>query len=196
MSETGLRQADLERLAAAALRDASPDELLDLADTALEQAAAAHDAHALERIAELLETVAAAHGPEGRGLAVAAVRARAAPAAEPTACEEAPPRAPVPSQATPCAGWGRRVAAFAVDWFVLLVAIVLVLAGTGYSPGRSWSCGSCCRLSTSAPSSSTPSGRCRTSAIGRCTTRPPTPSSSRSADRHRNAGRDGAKRLP
>ena len=134
MTTTTLQPPGLEQLAAAHRRGASPSELLDLADGAIEWATEAEDAEALASIAAQLAAAAALHGPDGRGLAIAAARARAAipatptPTPSPPTAEQRQPVVPRPSQSPPsaCAGWGRRVAGFLIDWFVLM----LVLEGT------------------------------------------------------------------
>lgn len=109
-----------ERLAAARLRGAHPDELLDLADPAIEQAAAAADATRLELIAAELEQAAATHPETGNGLRIAAARARAA----------LPPTPPTPAAARPAdrgtaemenfATWGKRSLAWLIDWCILV----------------------------------------------------------------------------
>ena len=69
----------LDQLAAARLRGAKPDELLELAEAAVDQATAAGDAQTVEAVAEELDLAAPVHSDEGDGLRLrlAAGRARA-----------------------------------------------------------------------------------------------------------------------
>lgn len=69
----------LDQLAAARLRGARPDELLELAEAAVDQATAAGDAQTVVSVAEELDLAAPAHPDEGDGLRLrlAAGRARA-----------------------------------------------------------------------------------------------------------------------
>jgi hypothetical protein len=69
----------LDQLAAARLRGAKPDELLELAEAAIDQATAAGDVQTIESVAEELDLAAPAHPDEGDGLRLrlAAGRARA-----------------------------------------------------------------------------------------------------------------------
>ena len=79
MSATTDTRGELDALVAARLRGAAPDELLDLADSAIEHtSAAAADTVGLELIAAELDAAAAAHPETADGLRVAAARARAA----------------------------------------------------------------------------------------------------------------------
>ena len=109
----------LEQLAAARLRAAPPDELLDLADAAIEQASAAGDALGLERIAAELDAAAASRPGTEHGLRVAAGRARAA-AARPVAV------ATVPAEASELASPMRRFVAFGLDLVLLFAGLLLV----------------------------------------------------------------------
>lgn len=133
------------QLAAARLRGAQPDELLDLADAAIERADAAGDALSLELIAAELDSAAAAHPAAGDGLRIAADRARAA----------ALPLAPSPPTVVPqpvdraaaekdrAASWGHRLAAWLIDWCILLGAGLLVAGQLGGSAGAVfWTFGS------------------------------------------------------
>ena len=78
MGITSERSA-LEELAAARLRGAKPERLLELSEAAIDQAAAAGDTLALESIAEELDSAAPAHPDQGDGLRLrfAAERAHA-----------------------------------------------------------------------------------------------------------------------
>ena len=69
----------LDQLAAARLRGAKPEELLELAEAAVDQATAGGDAHAVESVADELDLAASAYPDEGDGLRLrlAAGRARA-----------------------------------------------------------------------------------------------------------------------
>lgn len=129
MSATPVTQSAVERLAAARLRGADLDELLDLADAAIERASASRDAAALERLARELSAAALERGPDGRGLGVAGARASAAAVTIRTSTavaaprrEEPEPRAPEPAvqPASAYASWGRRVGAFVVDWMLIV----------------------------------------------------------------------------
>jgi RDD family protein len=134
----------LEQLGAARLRGARPDELLDLADVAIEQATAAGDIAGLERIAAELDAAAAAVPGRDDGLRVAAGRARAAVAAcaPPPAAERRP--GPPAEQAVPAGGRTeapglaspmRRFAAFGLD-LALLFAGLLLLFSVGVTIAR------------------------------------------------------------
>ena len=105
------------------------EERLDRADAAIEEAVAAGDAATLERIASELEAAAAEGGPDARALGIAAARARAAipqhpgPVAPPPALSL--PAAPTQTGETIVyASWGRRVAAYVIDWIVLLIVAI------------------------------------------------------------------------
>jgi uncharacterized RDD family membrane protein YckC len=126
MSLTSHEQSGLEQLVAARLRDAEPDDLLDVADTAIEQATGAGDALTLELIAAELDSAAAAHPERGDGLKVAAARARAglpppAPAA-PATLEPARSGAEVSTLAS----WGSRLVAWLIDWVIVIFANALL----------------------------------------------------------------------
>lgn len=75
---TGPELGALEALRLAHARAAPVEEVLDLADAAIEDARARGDVSALREIADELTAVAAEHGPAGRGLTIAAARAGAA----------------------------------------------------------------------------------------------------------------------
>jgi hypothetical protein len=82
----------LDQLAAARVRGAKPDELLELAEAAIDQATAAGDAQTVESVAEELD-VAAPTYPEWEGghrLRLAADRARATSQQPPPAPEDVP----------------------------------------------------------------------------------------------------------
>lgn len=126
MSATSVTQSAVERLAAARQRGAGVHELLDLADAAIERAAAAQDAAALERLAGELSAEALERGPEGRGLGIAGARARAAGVTIRTSTAVAAPRRDEPRAPEPAvqpafayASWSRRVGAFVVDWMLI-----------------------------------------------------------------------------
>ena len=84
----------LGELAAARLRGAKPDELLELADAAIDQATAVGDRLTIESVAAELDAAAPAHPDEGDGLRLrlAAGRARAIASRPPagTASQEVP----------------------------------------------------------------------------------------------------------
>jgi uncharacterized RDD family membrane protein YckC len=148
MSATSADQSSLQQLTAARLRDAQPDELLDLADAAIEQAAAGGDRLTLELIAAELDSAATARPETGDGLRVAAARARAAlrPAPPPplsrpllAAPEEVEQRA---GEVAAYASWGSRFLACLIDWCLLLVAALVVGDLLGDSAGVvSWTLG-------------------------------------------------------
>jgi uncharacterized RDD family membrane protein YckC len=110
---------------------ASVEEMLDEVDAELERARAARDRDALERLAARLESAAEELGDEGRGLIVAAARARAALPAEPPPIQEDVPVVPAAPPALAYAGWGRRVTAFVVDWIVVWIAYGVLTAAVG-----------------------------------------------------------------
>lgn len=134
MATTSETTADLAAVEDALAGGRPVDDVLDLADEVIEHASAAGDAAALACLAGLLGSAGAAR-PDGRGLALAALRARAVAAAAPPV--EAPPiEAPTaaeihepvvegpPAEAVVrYAGWWRRVFAHLVDWFALLVVL-------------------------------------------------------------------------
>lgn len=78
MGITLSEQSAVDQLAAARLRGAKPDELLELAEVAVDQATAAGDSQTVESVAEELDLAAAAHLEDGDGLRLrlAARRAR------------------------------------------------------------------------------------------------------------------------
>lgn len=141
MSITRTERNALESLVAARLCGAPPDELLALADAAIEQAKGAADATSLELIAAELDSAAALAPEAEAGLRTAAVRARADGAALlPTPIGDGPKRSPI----APSAAWvagppvaaaaistdvsaGRRAAAFVLDLVLLLAGLLLVL---------------------------------------------------------------------
>lgn len=118
----------VEPVAAALERGAPVEDVLDLADEAIERAIAERARTTLVRLAGLLADASVAR-PEARGLAVAATRARAAAAAIPL-----PPAAPVdvsgpperPRASVRYSGWWRRVGAFTLDWVILFSAMAAV----------------------------------------------------------------------
>lgn len=79
MGVTTTEPSALDQLAAARLRGAKPDELLELAEAAVDQATATGDVETVESVAEELDLAAPAHPEEGDGLRLrlAAGRARA-----------------------------------------------------------------------------------------------------------------------
>jgi uncharacterized RDD family membrane protein YckC len=108
------------------------EEMLDAVDAEIEQARAAKDRYALERLAARLETAGQELGDEGRGLIVAAARARAAlPALPATPIPEDVPVLPAAPPPLAYAGWGRRVTAFVVDWIVIWIALGVLTAAVG-----------------------------------------------------------------
>lgn len=139
MSVTSLEGSALERFQAAQLRDADVHELLNLADRAIDEAVTSGDSVQLDRIAAALDAAAAARGPEGRGLGVAASRARVA-LGSPAAAGLVEPPAPIGrAAAAPTAlpggltyaHWDRRLAAFILDWCLLLGVILVALSEWG-----------------------------------------------------------------
>ena len=126
-----------EQIAAALERGAPVDELLDLADEAIERAIADGAATRLVRLAELLGDAASTRA-DARGLAVAATRARAAaaslggglPAPAPDS-EGMLEREPLPPVELRYAGWWRRVGAFVVDWMILVSLMAAVPGESG-----------------------------------------------------------------
>jgi hypothetical protein len=131
MGATSLERTALEQLAAARLRGAKPDELLELAEAAIDQATAASDTLTLESVAAELDSAALAHPPfdQGDGLRfqLAAGRARAIASHPPATA--APEDAPVPTAAK---------AAFWVT--VAIAALTLFYFGTiaGQDSAASW----------------------------------------------------------
>jgi hypothetical protein len=79
MSVATSEPSALDQLAAARLRGAKPDVLLELAEATIDQATAAGDVQTVESVAEELDLAAPAHPDEGDGLRLrlAARRARA-----------------------------------------------------------------------------------------------------------------------
>jgi uncharacterized RDD family membrane protein YckC len=137
MTVTPHEQSAPESLAAARLRGVEPDELLDLADAAIEQATAAGQAVTLELIAAQLDAAAAEQPEKGDGLRIAAARARAAAPVSP-----APPSHPTPEPAEPVtdevigyASWGSRFVAWLIDWCILFAAATLISYAIGDTPG-------------------------------------------------------------
>ena len=139
MSVTSLDGSALERFQAAQLRDADVQTLLDLADRAIDQAVTFEDPVQLERIAAALDTAAATRGQEGRGLGIAASRARVALGSPPAVGHVERPapigRAVAAPAALPArltyAHWDRRLAAFILDWCLLLGVILVALSESG-----------------------------------------------------------------
>lgn len=138
MNATTDTRGELDALVAARLRGAAPDELLDLADSAIEHtSAAAADTVGLELIGAELDAAAAAHPETADGLRVAAARARAAlPESAPARVATATPQPAVveaptePGEADTVrrASWGRRLGAWLIDWCVLLFAAAPLFA--------------------------------------------------------------------
>jgi uncharacterized RDD family membrane protein YckC len=129
--------AVLEEVEDALARGRPVEDILDLADQAVERASAAGDVGSLERLAGLLEGAGASR-EEGRGLAVAALRARAAAAALSVPAQAGTPSAadepPAPTTAAPGvvhASLGIRALAHLVDWLALLVVIGFVPVESG-----------------------------------------------------------------
>lgn len=139
MSVTSLDGSALERFEAAQLRDADVEELLNLADRAIDEAVTSEDPVQLERIAAALEAAAATRGQEGRGLGIAASSARVALGSPPAVGHVVRPapigRAAVAPTALPAglmyAHWDRRLAAFILDWCLLLGVILIALSEWG-----------------------------------------------------------------
>lgn len=139
MSVTSVDGSALERFRAAQLRGADPHELLDLADRAIDEAVTAEDPVQLDRIAVALDDAAATRGHEGRGLGIAAARARAAVRSLPAAGHLEPPASTRRAAAAPTAlpggltyaHWDRRLAAFILDWCLLLGVILVALNNGG-----------------------------------------------------------------
>jgi uncharacterized RDD family membrane protein YckC len=148
MSAAGEAMSLVRHVESAVALDRPVGEVLDLADTAIGTAAESHDAVALERLAVVLDAAAAARD-DGRGLAIAAERARIAAAAivPPATAAPAPAPAPLPAQAFPrptipllepdaetaaaspvvrYAGWWQRAFAILVDWVALGTAVAFV----------------------------------------------------------------------
>ncbi len=135
-----------------ALRDGAPlDEVLDVADEAIETAAANGDGALLAWLAEELAAAAAERGGDWNRLAIAGARARALVSrADPTAEPEqepgpkaqpvVPAAAPVAPESSgsplPYAGWWRRAAALGVDCIV--VATLYAFFGAVRGDGDSW----------------------------------------------------------
>ena len=140
MTATTVRSSPITALVVARGRGATADELLELADNAIEDATSRNDHAALAEIAAELDAARAEHGPAGRGLAIAAARAHVAlpelrlPVPESAATEAAAQAAPVAGEAAQLryAGWWRRVAAFLIDW--VLIVIVAELAWALFEP--------------------------------------------------------------
>lgn len=135
MSATADVRSELDALVAARLRGAGQDELLDLADEAIEHASAAADTVGLELIGAELDAAVAAHPETADGLRVAAARARAGlPQSPPAPAATEPPQPAVveaptePGRADTVrrASWGRRLGAWLLDWCVLFAAAPLV----------------------------------------------------------------------
>ena len=144
MSVSSDERSALESLAAARLRDARADELLDLADAAIEQATTAADRLSLDLIAAELESAATAHPEAATGLRVAAARARVALPPSPRPPSET---APEPAERPPAAvdrhaSWGSRLVAWLIDWGILLVAALLITSVAGDPAGSlAWTVG-------------------------------------------------------
>ena len=122
MSANGQDRATLERFREAHLRGAEVDELLELADRAIDEAVGRGDPVAVRRAVVEVDSVATLRGAEGRGLGIAAARARAALQPPPAAAQPATAPPALPDEPEP-ANWDRRVAAFIVDWLLLAVVI-------------------------------------------------------------------------
>jgi len=125
----------LDQVVAALERGAPVDDVLDLVDRAIERATAEGSVTTLVRLAELLGEASLTRA-DGRGLAIAATRARAEAAAIPAIPAMQPPpeldldgaraRPHEPRLDIRYAGWWRRVAAFVVDWVVLFTVMGVV----------------------------------------------------------------------
>lgn len=118
----------VDRLVAALGGGAPVEDVLELVDEAIEHATEAGDATTLVRLAEVLAGAALARA-DGRGLAVAATRARAAAAALPAALparDVATEMGEPPPAVVRYAGWWRRAAAFVVDWVALFSVMAVV----------------------------------------------------------------------
>lgn len=129
--------------------DAQLDEVLDVVDAAVEDAAARGDATTLVRLAERLDDARSTRGGEWAGLAVAAARARALatsparssslPDVAPTPARPQPPAAekvktasvPAPGAQFAYAGWWRRVFALVLDAVVVGIALSAIDRTTG-----------------------------------------------------------------
>lgn len=136
MSVTGHEQTTLEQLAAARMRGAHPDELLDLADAAIERATADNEELTLELIAAELESAAMAHPERGDGLRVAAARARASlPQASALAAETSPATEIAAAEVSTHASWGSRFLAWLIDVVILVTADSLVAYMVGAPAG-------------------------------------------------------------
>lgn len=136
MTVTGHEQTALEQLAAARLRGAQADELLDLADAAIERATAGDDGLTLELIAAELESAATAHPQTGDGLRVAAARARAnLPRWNEPATVTSPPGEIAAAEVSTHASWGSRFLAWLIDVVILVTADSLVAYMVGTPAG-------------------------------------------------------------
>jgi uncharacterized RDD family membrane protein YckC len=127
MSVISGEQTALERLAAARLRGAQPDELLDLADAAIELATVDQDGAMLELIATELDAAATEHPQGGDGLRIAAARARASlpPSGRPAPASPASPASAeiaAAAEVSVHASWGSRLLAWLIDWALLVTA--------------------------------------------------------------------------
>lgn len=126
MSATTNHESPLTHLEAACRRGADVDELLGLADNAIDGAVAAEDRPTLEQVAGELERTAAARRADGRGLRIAAARARAALSTLPAAHAAPQPQPPPVPAALELAHMDRRVAAFVLDWILLWTILIWV----------------------------------------------------------------------
>lgn len=135
MSPTGVSGSALESFRAAQRRGAHLHELLDLADHAIDEAVTAEDPVQLDRVAAALDDAAAESGREGRGLGIAAARARVASRSLPAAYRVEPQNASARPAVTPTAPpasltyahWDRRLAAFIIDWCVLFGVLLIAV---------------------------------------------------------------------
>jgi hypothetical protein len=133
MGVTSSERSALERLASARLRgDAKPDELLELAETAIDQATAAGDFRTIESVAAELDLAAPAHpgSADGLRLRLAAGRARALASRLPTSSPSDAAREDV----------GAPVAAEVAFWTTVAITgltlfLIGALAGRGDDSG-------------------------------------------------------------
>jgi uncharacterized RDD family membrane protein YckC len=136
MSLPSLSHVDVDAVAAAIADGRPSEEVLDLADGALERASEDGDRTSLARLATLL-TDAAGSRSDARGLTIAAARARAAAAAvgeplpapgdaaTPTIGAQPTVHPAVPVPDLRYAGWWPRALAYTIDWLALLTVIGL-----------------------------------------------------------------------
>jgi hypothetical protein len=128
MGITSRERSALQELAAARLRGAKPEELLELAEAAVDQATAAGDAQTLESVAAELDLAAPAHPEQEDGLRLRLAAGRAGVIALRPRAVAAVEEVSVPLAA---------VVAFWVTVAVaaLALSLVLVMAGQGNDSG-------------------------------------------------------------